>query len=455
MEIADTICAISTPPGEGGVGITRMSGPVAHSILKTIFVPKKKQEEFLPRTLYLGHIVNPEHNKIIDEVFAVFMKAPDTYTKEDVAEVYSHGGYATQKNIITLMMEHGARLADPGEFTKRAFLNGRIDLLQAESVLDIIQSETDEELHNAIEHLSGSLSGKIAGIKETIKRVLTEIEALIDFPEEEIDVDEKEIFSTLKQTRQDIKKLLNSYYEGKAVKQGFEVLILGKPNVGKSSFLNAILLKERAIVTPIPGTTRDLIEDTIHIKGVKIKVVDTAGLRTPLDVAEEAGIEKVKQKIPGADLIIWVLDSSGQYTGEDEKIYKSIITKRKIVVLNKIDLPGVIDTIVLQSKCLKWLEISALKDIGLEQVKNEIHGKLMEKGMKGSGVFITNERHRNALKKTLEGLEGAISVIKTNGPLEITAFELHQSLFHLGEITGETCPDDILHDIFHRFCIGK
>lgn len=455
MEIADTICAISTPPGEGGIGIIRMSGHGAHSILKTIFVPKKKQEEFLPRTLYLGHIVNTENNKIIDEVFAVFMKAPDTYTKEDVAEVYSHGGYATQKNILTLMMEHGSRLADPGEFTKRAFLNGRIDLLQAESVLDIIQSETDEELHNAIEHLRGSLSGKIAGIKENIKRALTEIEALIDFPEEEIDVDEEEIFSTLKQTRQDIKKLLNSYYKGKAVKQGFEVLILGKPNVGKSSLLNALLLKERAIVTPIPGTTRDLIEDTIHIKGVKVKIVDTAGLRTPLDVVEEAGIEKVKQKIPSADLIIWVLDSSGQYTGEDEEIYKSIAAKRKIVVLNKIDLPGIIDNVALQSKGLQWLDISALKDTGLEQLKHVMYEKLMEKGMKGSGVFITNERHRNALKKSSEGLEEAISVIKTNGPLEITAFELHQSLFHLGEITGETCPDDILHDIFHRFCIGK
>jgi tRNA modification GTPase len=219
--------------------------------------------------------------------------------------------------------------------------------------------------------------------------------------------------------------------------------------------LNALLLKERAIVTPIPGTTRDLIEDIIHIKGVKIRVFDTAGLRIPMDVVEEAGIEKVRQKIPKTDLIIWILDSSGQYTNEDEDIYKSIATKRKIVALNKIDLPGNIDTTALQSKGLQWLEVSALKDMGLEQLKGEIYRILMEKGAKGGGELITNERHRDALKKSSEALKGAISVMKTNGPLEITAFELRQSLFHLGEITGETCPDDILHDIFERFCIGK
>jgi tRNA modification GTPase len=455
METADTICAISTPPGEGGIGIIRMSGRLAHAILKTIFVSKKKQEEFLSRKLYLGHIVNPENNKTIDEVFAVFMEAPDTYTKENIAEVYSHGGYAAQKNILTLTMQQGARLADPGEFTKRAFLNGRIDLLQAESVLDIIRSETDEELSNAIEHLSGTLSGKLNHIKENIKRALAEIEALIDFPEEDIEIDEKRIFSTLKQARQDIKKLIKSYYEGKAIRQGFEVLILGKPNVGKSSLLNALLLKERAIVTPMPGTTRDLIEDMIHIKGVKIRIIDTAGMRTPTNVAEEAGIEKVRQKIPKADLIIWVLDSSGQYTGEDEEIYNSIIAKRKITVLNKIDLPGMIDAAALQSKGLQWRDISALKDTGLEQLKNDIYEKLMERGAKDSGVLITNVRHRDALRKTLDTLEQAITCKKTNEPLEIIAFELHQSLFHLGEITGETCPDDILHSIFDRFCIGK
>ncbi len=455
METADTICAISTPPGEGGIGIIRMSGRLAHTILKTIFVPKKIQQEFLSRRMYLGYIVNTENNKTIDEVFAVFMKAPGTYTKEDVAEVYSHGGYATQKSILALMIDSGAHLAEPGEFTKRAFLNGRIDLTQAESVLDIIQSETDEELQSAIEHLSGTLSERLAAIKANIIEALAEVEALIDFPEEDIDVDEKAILKILSQTKSAVKILLDSYYEGKAIKQGFEVLILGKPNVGKSSLLNALMLKERAIVTPIPGTTRDLIEDTIHIKGVKTKIIDTAGLRRPADIVEEAGIERVKQKIPKADLIIWVLDASSRFSEEDEEIYKKIASKRKVVVLNKIDLPKKIDIDTLKTKNFQLYEISALKDIGLERLKNEIYEILMGKGMKGSGVFITNERHRNALKKSLKCTEEAINIIKTKGPAEIIAFELHQALHHIGEITGETCPDEILDAIFERFCIGK
>lgn len=455
METVDTICAISTPPGEGGIGIIRMSGPIAHSILKNIFIPKKTQKKFLSRKLYLGNIIDSKNDKIVDEVFAVFMMAPHTYTKEDIVEVYAHGGYATQKNILKLMMEHGARLAEPGEFTKRAFLNGRIDLIQAESVLDIIQSETDEELQSAIEHLSGSLSEKLGLIKLNIKKAVVEIEALIDFPEEDIDVDEKRIISILKQTKHIIKKLIDSYYEGKAVKQGFEVLILGKPNVGKSSLLNALILKEKAIVTPIPGTTRDLVEDTIHIKGIKVKIIDTAGLRTPVDIVEKAGIEKVRQKIPKVDLVLWLLDSSDQFTDEDEKIYKSIASKRKIIALNKFDLPRRIDTEMLVSKGLKWSEISTLKDIGLEQLKDNIYETLMEKGMKSNVVFITNERHRSALKKSLEALEEAVKNMKIKGQLEITAFALNQSLFHIGQITGETCPDDILNNIFQRFCIGK
>lgn len=455
METADTICAISTPPGEGGIGIIRMSGHLAHSVLKDIFVPKKKRKTFLSRRLYLGNIVDPKNNKNIDEVFVVFMGAPHTYTKEDIVEVYAHGGYATQKNILNLMMEHGARLAEPGEFTKRAFLNGRIDLIQAESVLDIIQSETDEELQNAIGHLSGRLSEKLNLIKLNIKKAVVEVEALIDFPEEDIDVDIKNIFPILKQTKHLIKKLINSYYEGKAVKQGFEVLILGKPNVGKSSLLNALILKEKAIVTPIPGTTRDLVEDSIHIKGIKIKIIDTAGLRNPIDIVESAGIEKTRQRIPDADLVIWLLDNSSQFTNEDKNIYKRIISKRKIVAVNKIDLPQRLDTHELSSRGLDWNEISILKDVGLEQLKDNIYEKLMEKGMKSPGAFITNERHRNALKMSLEEIEEATRLIKIDMPLEVIAYALNNALFYLGEITGETCPDDILDEIFQRFCIGK
>jgi len=455
MENDDTICAISTPVGEGGIGVVRMSGQLAHSILKKIFKPKKAGDFYQPRTLYLGYIANPENGKFIDEVFAVFMYAPNTYTKEDVAEVYSHGGYAVQKSILAIMIAQGARFAEPGEFTKRAFLNGRIDLLQAESVLDIIRSETDEELKNAVEQLEGRLSLKINGFKKNIQEALIEIDALIDFPEEDVEIDKKGIFLNLRETKQEIETLVNSYYKGKAISQGLEVLIVGKPNVGKSSLLNALLLKEKAIVTPIPGTTRDLIEDTLHIKGIKVKIIDTAGLRKPKDEVEREGVERVNQKITKTDIIVWVLDGSDVYSLEDEAVLAKIRNMPILCIINKIDLSQKLDRAILKSGNLQWIEISALTDIGLENLKDKIYEKLMEKGYKNNGMFITNMRHRNTLEKTAEAINRAITSIERREPIEFTAFELQESLLFLGEITGETCPDEILQGIFGRFCIGK
>lgn len=455
MENDDTICAISTSAGEGGIGVIRMSGPLAHPILKKIFKLKTNRRTIQSHTLYLGHIINPDSSHVVDEVFAVFMNAPNTYTREGVAEVFSHGGYATQKTILAIMIEQGARLAGPGEFTKRAFLNGRIDLLQAESVLDIIQSETDEELKNAMEHLEGRLSQKINSLKEHIKGALIEIEALIDFPEDDVEIDEKGILSGLREASREMKALIDSYYEGRAVKQGLEALIAGKPNVGKSSLLNALLLKDKAIVTPIPGTTRDLIEDTIHIKGIKINLIDTAGLRKPKDAVEKEGIERVRQKIPKVELIIWVLDGSDTYTQEDEDIFKNIKHRPRIAVINKIDLPQRLDADMLNARNLRCIEISALKGTGLEQLKDEIYRMLMEKGLKKGSTLITNMRHRDALIKTVDALRRATTCIESREPLEFTAFELQVALSRIGEITGETCPDEILQGIFDRFCIGK
>jgi tRNA modification GTPase len=455
METADTICAISTPPGEGGIGIIRISGPRAHTLLLSVFHPTKKRESYLPRTLYLGNIINRDEKKKIDEVFAVLLKAPKTYTREDMAEIYSHGGFATQQNVLSLLIHHGACLAEPGEFTKRAFLNGRIDLLQAEAVLDIIQSETDEELKCAIEHLEGKLSLKINEIKNDLKEVLVETEARIDFPDEEIDVDVERCTATLHAAHKGIEKLIRSYYEGKAIQHGMEALIIGRTNVGKSSLLNALLLKEKAIVTPLPGTTRDLIEDTLHIKGIKVKIVDTAGLRTPKDVVEQEGIDRVKHRIPRADLIIWVLDGSDVYTSEDADIYAAINGINIVVVINKVDLPQKLDRESISSRRLEWLEISALKDSGLEELKDTIYRKLMGKRGKRAALLITNVRHREVLQKAYGAIGRAIRCQKLAEPVEFTAFELREALFHLGEITGETCPEEILHDIFSRFCIGK
>ncbi|OPY75110.1 MAG: tRNA modification GTPase MnmE [Syntrophorhabdus sp. PtaU1.Bin153] len=455
MEIADTICAVSTPPGEGGIGILRISGPLAHNTLQKIFQPRRKGSTFAPRTLHLGHIVNPENGDKIDEVFAVVFKAPYTYTREDMAEVYSHGGFSTQQIILSLMMKCGARLAEPGEFTKRAFLNGRIDLVQAESVLDIIQSETDDELKCAMEHLEGKLSTRIKHVQKDIKEALVEVEALIDFSEEDIDVDPEGAFSRLRKANKEIERLVESYYLGKAIRHGMEVLIVGKANVGKSSLLNSLLLRERAIVTPLPGTTRDLIEDVIHIKGIKVRVIDTAGLRTPKDVVEQEGIERVKRKIPEADLILWVLDGARTYSEEDEHIYGEVTGRNTILVINKIDLPQKLERFVLAAKDLEWQEISALNNTGIQGLKDMLYDRLVGRRGRQTKALITNLRHRDALRKTQGALEKAIGCYERSEPLEFTAFELRDALSSIGEITGETCPEEILHTIFERFCVGK
>jgi len=455
METADTICAISTPPGEGGIGIIRISGPEAHTLLQKIFSPATKRAAYQPRTLYLGNIIERDGKRKIDEVFTVLLKAPKTYTREDMAEIYSHGGFATQQSILSLLIKYGARLAEPGEFTKRAFLNGRIDLLQAEAVLDIIQSETNEELQCALEHLEGKLSLKINEIKENVRKVLGETEALIDFPDEDIDVDTEHNVAMLRGAYKRIEKLIKSSFEGKAIHHGLEALIVGRTNVGKSSLLNALLLKEKAIVTPLPGTTRDLIEDIVHINGIKVRIVDTAGLRIPKNVVEQEGIERVLHRIPMADLIIWVLDCSAAYTSEDEDMYTAINGLNILVALNKIDLPQKLDKSKILSRGLEYIGVSALNDTGLEELKEGIYRKLMGKRGKRSGLLVTNIRHKELLQKSYDALGRAITCQKQEEPLEFTAFELREALFHLGEITGETCPEEILHDIFSRFCIGK
>ena len=457
MDDADTICAISTPAGEGGIGIVRISGKKAHSIAQSVFKPKRKRKQFrpLPRTLYLGYIINPNDNSEIDEVFAVFMNAPHTYTCEDIAEIHTHGGYAAQKNVLSLIINYGARLAEPGEFTRRAFLNGRIDLLQAESVLDIIHSETDEELRYALKYLQGGPSQKIQTFQETLKNALTNMEALIDFPEEDLDIHSDEVVLPLKKIKTDIEKLVDSYYEGRGIKQGFEVLIAGRTNVGKSSLLNALLLKEKAIVTAIPGTTRDLIEDTIYLNGIKVKMIDTAGIREPGNIVEEEGIKRVKQKISEVDLIIWLLDGSQLYSQDDEEVFRAIGERNCLTVINKIDLPQLLERDTIPAKDHRLTEISALKDQGLDLLKELILKRFTGRTRKDNALLITNMRHRDALVKVNGNIERALLLKEKSEPIEFVAFELREGLNHLAEITGETCSEDILNEIFSRFCIGK
>ena len=455
MQDPDTICVVSSALGEAGIGVIRMSGPQAHSILRIIFQPKRPVDSFASRRLYLGFIMNPETRETVDEVFAVFMNKPSTYTREAMAEVYSHGGIAPQRQILSLMVRHGARIAEPGEFTKRAFLNGRIDLAQAEAVLDIIRSESDKETGSALRHLTGVLSERIGAIQDQVKQALANTEAMIDFPEEELEIDGQETVAFLDTTREKLQDLISSYAEGRAVKNGLEVLIVGRTNVGKSSLLNALLMEEKAIVTSLPGTTRDLVEDVLHVKGIKLRIIDTAGLRKPLDAAEEQGIERVKKRIPGADVILWVLDNAQGYLNEDEQVYQKIEGKKIVTAINKCDLPQKLDRDRITAKTLKPIDVCALTGSGLEALREALYEVFMGSGYESPAVLITNVRHREALIKADEAIQRAMSCIKQAEPLEFTAFELREALARLGEITGETCTDEILNDIFSRFCIGK
>ncbi len=383
------------------------------------------------------------------------MNGPSTYTREAMAEVYSHGGISPQRQILSLMVRHGARIAEPGEFTKRAFLNGRIDLTQAESVLDIIRSESDEETGSALRHLTGALSQRIGTAREHVKQALANTEAMIDFPEEELEIEGLETTASIDKARGMLRELIFSYAEGRAVKNGLEVLIVGRTNVGKSSLLNALLMEEKAIVTPIPGTTRDLIEDVLHVKGIKLRIIDTAGLRKPRDAVEEQGIERVNKKIPAADVILWVLDNAEDFLEEDEEIYQKIKSKRIVSAVNKCDLPQKLKRDPIAAKQLAPIDVCALTGMGLESLREALHEAAMGKGHKGPSILITNVRHRDALINADEAMQRAASCIKQKEPLEFAAFELREALARLGEITGETCSDEILNEIFSKFCIGK
>ncbi|MBP1749093.1 MAG: tRNA modification GTPase TrmE [Deltaproteobacteria bacterium] len=455
-ETVDTICAVSTPPGEGGISIVRISGPDSRCILEKVFRPKKKRIEPLSGTLRLGYIFDPANETDIDEVLAVFMKAPGTYTREDVVEIHSHGGFAAQSSIMRVILGQGARLADPGEFTKRAFLNGRIDLIQAESVLDVIKSETDEELKYAVNYLKGRLSKKVNAFRDILKNAVAAIEASIDFPDEDIDIDFSGHLASLGKAKKDIDNLVSSYYEGRGLKSGFEVLIAGRTNVGKSSLLNAFALKERAIVTDLPGTTRDLIEETLYIKGMKVHLIDTAGIRTPENIVEEEGIRRVKEKAAQADLILWILDGSQPYSDEDQQVYDVIRQYKTVVIINKADLTRDIDLKQLISLKVKtYIEVSAKTGLGLNEAKALIFSHLLKTRRRNS-LLITTIRHRNILEKVSRNIDAVMRGLENNeSHAELLAFELHEALHHLGEITGETCSEDILDTIFSQFCIGK
>ncbi|SHK04255.1 tRNA uridine-5-carboxymethylaminomethyl(34) synthesis GTPase MnmE [Tepidibacter formicigenes] len=459
MYIDDTIAAIATAPGEGGIGIVRISGKKSLDIADNIFksVSGKKIKEYNPRTLIYGNIL--EEEKIIDEVLVAYMKAPYTYTKEDIIEINCHGGFLSVKKILELVLKKGARLAGPGEFTKRAFLNGRIDLSQAEAVIDIIRAKTDLSYNIAQNQLEGNLSSEIRKLRNKVTAILAHIEVSIDFPDEDIEhLTYETLYNKSKELKEDIIKLYETSETGKIMRDGLKTVIVGKPNVGKSSLLNAILKESRAIVTDIPGTTRDVIEEFVSIKGIPLKIIDTAGIRETEDLVEKIGVEKSKEFFEKADLIILVLDASRELSSEDIDILNNIKDKQAIVLINKIDLPSKLDEQKIKEYINKdrVIKISAIQRTGIDKLEDEI-ASMVYKGdvSQKDSVMITNVRHKDALGKAINSINDAIRSIEDNMPLDFVEVDFKNIWDYLGEVSGDTVSEDLLDTIFRDFCIGK
>ncbi|MGB9780709.1 tRNA uridine-5-carboxymethylaminomethyl(34) synthesis GTPase MnmE [Caldanaerobacter sp.] len=457
----DTIAAISTFPGEAGIGIVRISGEDALEILSRIFRPFKKKDikAVKSHTIHYGHIVDPETGEVYDEVLVTVMKKPHTYTREDVVEINCHGGIVVTSKILELVLRNGARLAEPGEFTKRAFLNGRIDLSQAEAVIDIITSKTMLANRYAQKQLAGVLGQKMRELRDKIMGLLSHLLALIDFPEENVEELEKsEIKKRAEEILKDIEKLIDASESGRIIREGLKTAIIGKPNVGKSSLLNALLRQERAIVTDIPGTTRDVIEEYMSIKGIPIKLIDTAGIRHTDELVEKIGVEKSKEVLAEADLILFVLDSSRELSKEDYEIFDIISGKNVIYVLNKIDLPKKIDETELKNLVGNGIivEVSTIKGLGLDRLETEIYN-LVFKGRVSAGEedIITNARHKEALMNAKKYMESVLEAIEKGFSEDLITIDVNGALEEIGKITGETATEDVINQIFERFCIGK
>lgn len=458
----DTIAAIATAPGEAGIGIVRLSGKKAVDIVDKIFKGKKDVSfrEREPRKLYYGHIINPEDKKVIDEVLVVYMKGPHTYTTEDIVEINCHGGIIPVRRILEIVLENGARMAEPGEFTKRAFMNGRIDLAQAEAVIDLISAKTDSSFDVSLNQLEGTLSQEVRELRESVLKMLAQIEATIDFPDED-DVEEmayekmKEEGNTILQR---IDKLLSTVYTGKILKEGLKTIILGKPNVGKSSLMNAILRENRAIVTEIPGTTRDIIEEYVNINGIPLRIVDTAGIRETDDIVEKIGVDRAKALIDKGDLAIVVFDASKELSEEDMNIIELIKNKKSIILLNKTDLEVKTTEEIIKKYLPNKIIIntSMIKGKGLESLEEAIKDMFFKGEVKVTDeIIINNVRHRDLLLKAKKNIEEALGSIEMGMPIDCIEVDVKECWNNLGEINGDTVGEDIIDRIFSDFCIGK
>lgn len=459
MKEFDTICAIATALGEGGIAIIRVSGDKALDIVDKIFNAKngKTIKEMQSYTMRYGYIIDFENKELVDEVIVSYMKGPRSFTAEDTIEINCHGGVTSTNKVLETVIKAGARLAEPGEFTKRAFLNGRIDLSQAEAVMDLITAKTELAMKSALMQSSGSLSQEINKLNQYLLNVLALIEYAVDFTEDDEEIDPTipiRVMESLDKAIVDMDILLKNADEGKIIRDGLSVAIVGKPNVGKSSLLNTLLKEKRAIVTDVAGTTRDVIEEYINLDGIPVKIIDTAGIRETEDIVEKIGVEKSKEKIQQADLVLMVLDSSRQLENEDREIIEAVKDKKTVVILNKIDLENKLDRDVLKV-FNDVIEISAKEKVGIDGLKNTIKNMFFDGRIDSESLIISNSRHKQALIRAKENTQEAYIRVKNNEFLDLVSIFVTSGLKALGEITGTELEEDLVNKIFSEFCCGK
>lgn len=446
----DTIVAISTSVGEGAISIIRLSGHDALNIASKVFT--KDLTKVDSHTIHYGFITS--NNEKIDEVLVSVMKAPKTFTREDIVEINCHGGIATTNKVLEVLLENGARLAEPGEFTKRAFLNGRIDLLEVEATMDLISSKAESARKISINTLTGETSNLIKNLRSELVKIISNIEVNIDYPEyEDIEVLTNEsILPDIKKFKEKLEEIIKKSEDSKVIKEGIRVGIIGRPNVGKSSLLNSLLEEEKAIVTDVPGTTRDIVEGSLIVSGIPLNIIDTAGIRKTEDTVEKIGVEKSLKIIDTSDLLIYILNNNEEITEEEKEILEKTKNKKRIIVVNKIDLKTKLNKKLLDS----YIEISVKENIGIDKIKDEIKrlfniGEISTNDM----TYLSNARSIALLKKSLNNINDAINEINNNNPIDIVELSLKESWNNLGEVIGETYTDELLDELFSRFCLGK